>query len=105
MVYNMKAYPIKPSNVLSIWTRVFQQVIEIKFFTIWYLVTCRFIPLGNGTVSYNIPSGSPSPLLDTVATFSCNTNYYRDGPSSAKCQTSGGWSQRTPTCRLSNKIA
>ena len=37
-------------------------------------------------------------LVNTVASFSCNSGYYQNGVNSATCETSGNWNKEIPTC-------
>ena len=65
----------------------------------WYvLVTCAPLSLPNGLVDYNMSEENGRYLADTVASFSCNSGYYRNGPNSRTCETSGNWNEEIPTC-------
>ena len=76
---------------------------NIMFFLLFHPVSCRFLRLQNGEVSYNnVSSLDESFPVNTTASFSCNSHYRRDGPSSVTCQTSGNWTEETPTCTASN---
>ena len=64
-----------------------------------FLVRCPVLSLANGQVSYQynmVEDGSPD--VGSVASFTCNSGYSLHGDSSRTCQTSGSWSQQTPTC-------
>ena len=37
-------------------------------------------------------------VVDTIASFSCNSGYHQNGPDSITCQESGNWNEQTPTC-------
>ena len=65
-------------------------------------VQCSFLRLENGEVSYNTSPVNGSFPANTTASFSCNSHYRRDGPSSVTCQISGNWTEETPTCNASN---
>ena len=41
-------------------------------------------------------------LEDTTAYFECYLGYSLNGSESRICQSSGNWSQQTPTCNLGN---
>ena len=36
--------------------------------------------------------------MNTIATFTCDDEYYIDENESTTCETSGDWSRPTPTC-------
>ena len=62
----------------------------------WYvLATCAPLSLANGVVDYSMSAENGRYLVDTVASFSCNSGYYQNGPDS---RTSGNWNEQTPTC-------
>ena len=79
----------------------------MKFFVV---VLCPPISVVNGQVKYKKSSvnyylfkAKGSLPLDTVATMWCNYAFYRSGPSTSICQTSGKWNQQPPTCHHCNK--
>ena len=37
-------------------------------------------------------------LINTVASFSCDSGYYQYGPNSRTCETSGKWNELNPIC-------
>ncbi|XP_052224816.1 CUB and sushi domain-containing protein 3-like [Dreissena polymorpha] len=57
---------------------------------------CKSLGLvDNGIVEY-----SGGTLYQAVATFTCNTGYTRNGPSSVTCQSDAAWSGAKPTCTI-----
>ena len=68
-------------------------------------VTCSALEIPkNGQVSYDRdPTNEVQNPMDTTATFMCNPGFSLVGDFSTICQTSGSWSQQTPTC-ISNEI-
>ena len=73
---------------------------------LFYTVVCPFLTLTNGKVDYNtsrmVYYDNYGYSVNTMASFSCDTFYHREGNSSAICQSSGNWSEPTPTCNSSN---
>ena len=73
---------------------------------LFYTVVCPFLRLENGKIDYNTTSlvyyDNFGYSVNTMASFSCDTFYHREGNSSAICQSSGNWSEPTPTCNSSN---
>ena len=76
----------------------------------FFVVTCTSLDLENGKTSYS-PSTKVSGRfpLNTVASFSCNGGYHREGCESTTCRisgTSGEWDQikHLPTCKKGNKV-
>ena len=63
-----------------------------------YPVRCAPLSLVNGEVSYTKPAENGQYPVDTVASFSCNSDYYQNGGDSTTCQTSGNWNKKSPTC-------
>ena len=75
-------------------------------------VICPLLRLEHGEIMYNKPfvitfgklpwtfvTGYP---VNTLASFSCDKDFRREGSSSAICQSSGNWSEQTPICTGSN---
>ena len=60
------------------------------------------LSLENGEITYNTSSLNGDYPLYTVASFSCDEFYSREGSSSAICQNSGNWNPQAPTCNASN---
>ena len=75
---------------------------KYNVFLLFYPVSCGLLRLENGEVSYNTHPLNRSFSVNTTASFSCNSHYRRDGPSSVTCQISGNWTEETPTCNASN---
>ena len=63
--------------------------------------------LENGRIDYNTSYFTIEFLflyrVNTLASFSCDEYYHREGSSSAICQSSGNWSEETPICAASNE--
>ena len=67
------------------------------------IVTCGHLNLINGHVTYNrSPVGGNYPV-DTVASFSCNSGYYKSQAGTRTCQETRNWSNQNPTCNRGNK--
>ena len=65
----------------------------------------RDLYVANGRVSFNKPEVRRNFYdLGTVASFTCNSGYSREGSSSSTCQNSGMWSSQAPTCKKSNVL-
>ena len=67
------------------------------------LVICPTLNLENGKVDYHkspVEGGYP---VDTIAVFTCKHGYYHNDSFLSFCQTSGHWTQETPTCIQSNE--
>ena len=69
-----------------------------------FLVTCPTLSSpSHGGVSYSeSPVGGRYPFA-TVATFSCNSGYNRQGSSTRTCGTSKTWTSQSPTCKRGNR--
>ena len=71
-----------------------------------YTVVCPHLTLENGEVDYNttrmVYYDNDGYSVNTMASFSCLGFHLREGNSSAICQSSGNWSEPTPTCYSSN---
>ena len=58
--------------------------------------TCPILTaLSNGMISYNMGTI----LVDTVATYTCDTGYTLNGGSTRTCGSDGVWSGSDPTCQ------
>ena len=70
--------------------------VNYKYFV---AVTCPAISLSHGLVSYNRDQiGEDLYPLGTVASFSCDKGYHRDGCEATTCPASGEWNLHPPTC-------
>ena len=84
----------------------------------FYSVSCPSLTLENGEVDYNthlltellyysyhlfnddfLKTGYS---VGTMASFSCDEFYSREGSNSVICQSTGNWSLSTPICNASN---
>ena len=73
-----------------------------KFLKIFPTVLCQTLDTpSNGDVDYSNDPVNGGYTVDTVATFSCNFGYRREGSSSRTCQPSGHWNKQNPTCNRS----
>ena len=70
---------------------------------VYIVVTCQALSLDNGAVSYNKNLVGNRYPVDTVASFSCNSGYDRDGCASTACLMSGQWAHQKPTCNKGDK--
>ena len=86
----------------------YKKVCKKKFIKKLFLAeTCFGIFFYKGVVSYSKPSldnfGEHGYYpVGTVASFTCDAGYSRSGEEFRTCQANQTWSQRTPTCTLSN---
>ena len=76
---------------------------KLQFFS---PVHCDALSLNNGQVSY---SNEPSEVdgkypFATVASFSCNIEYYVSRSEEATCESSGNWNMDPPECKPSKYI-
>ena len=61
------------------------------------------LSLSNGRVSYD--NFSPRGIdVGVKVTFSCNSGYFRFGPSEITCQGPGKWNPQPPMCNQSNQL-
>ena len=67
------------------------------------VVTCPALSLEHGQVTYSKDKVGDRYPLDTVASFSCNSGYHRDGCEATTCPASGEWNLHPPTCNKGNK--
>ena len=64
-----------------------------------FVVTCSGLTLSNGAINYDEdPADDGHYPVTTIATVTCNDEYYLDGDLTATCESSGSWSQES-TCR------
>ena len=71
-----------------------------------FVVTCTEISLPNGEVNYTTMEENGRYMLDTVATFTCDSQSNLSGFNSSTCQASNNsahWNPEPPTCNLSNE--
>ncbi len=54
-------------------------------------------PIPNGNITYG-PDMMANFEVDTVATHSCNDDFFLSGPETRVCLPSGIWSNRIPVC-------
>ena len=78
---------------------------HIHIYEYFFVVTCAKLrlPSNGGIISYNgaMQMDGRYPV-GTVASFSCPRGTNRVGSSARKCDSSGTWTQTTPSCNLSN---
>ena len=67
-----------------------------------YSLACTSLFLENGDVNFDNNAEDQGYPAGTVASFSCDSGYNRDGPNSATCQPSGTWDKDTPHCNGGN---
>ena len=59
----------------------------------------------NGQTNYNkSPVTNGEYPVDTTVSFTCNYGYMRTGSTSSTCQTSGNWTEQSPTCMQGIRI-
>ena len=64
-----------------------------------FAATCPVPSFINGEVQYSTDQVENGEYpTDTVAGFTCNDGYSRNGPISSTCKDSGTWSPVVPTC-------
>ena len=61
-------------------------------------VTCVSLNLPNGHINYSTSAVKGRYLVNTVASFSCNSGYYQNGSNFVTCQTSANWDEQSPIC-------
>ena len=77
----------------------FSDFCRIHNFLHIFVVTCLALTLSNGAINYDEdPADDGRYLVTTIATFTCNDDYYLDGDLTATCESSGNWNQQ-PMCR------
>lgn len=54
-------------------------------------------PPQDGSVTY-VDTAAPQNQLDSIAEFSCNSNFELVGETSVVCLSDGSWSEQTPQC-------
>ena len=59
--------------------------------------------LQNGRISYSKSAVFGKYPVQTIATFTCNNLYRREGHSFTVCHASGNWISGTTSCNLSNE--
>ena len=64
----------------------------------FFLATCAPISLANGLANYTTSLEKGRYLVDTEASFSCNSDYYLRGSNSRVCESTGSWNGETTTC-------
>ena len=65
---------------------------------LYFLVTCAPLSLTNGGVTYTTSAQDGKYVVDTVASFSCDSGFSLNGTNSAMCQESGNWNEKTSRC-------
>ena len=81
-------------------------MIKIQVFSCFCAVTCTEISLPNGEVNYTTTEENGRYMLNTVATFVCDSESNLSGFNSSTCQASNNsayWNPETPTFNLSNE--
>ena len=72
------------------------------------VVTCSdlrtWADFPNGQITYNKQLVGGRIPWKTVATYTCNSGYSRDGGSASTCRNTGVWQGLSPTCKKSNRI-
>ena len=77
----------------------FSDLCRIHDFLHIFIVTCSALTLSNGAINYDEdPADDGRYPMNTIATFTCNDEYYIDGNPTATCESSGNWNQQ-PICR------
>ena len=70
-----------------------------QIFCTYFVVTCSALALSNGMISSDEdPRDDGRYPVNTIATFTCNDEFYLDGDVSATCESSGSWSHES-ICR------
>ena len=77
------------------WQCLIQESYDHHYVT-FFLATCSPLSLENGLVCYTTSMENGRYLVATVASFSCNSGYYKNGTNSRVCQSSGSWNGQTP---------
>ena len=72
--------------------------IGVDILILYFTVTCVPLSLANGDVTYTKSAQNGKYVVNTVASFSCDSDYYLNGPNSITCQKSGNWNEQTPRC-------
>ena len=61
-------------------------------------VMCPGIQLGHGQVRYSASPNNGKYPYHTVATFTCDKDFRREGHANSRCVNPGVWDNPTPTC-------
>ena len=80
------------------------ELIKYRLQKYFIAVTCSALNLQHGSIDYNgaMQVGGRY-AVSTVASFSCSRGFNLAGSSSRRCETSGTWTQTTPTCNQSKQ--
>ena len=75
------------------------------FVTFFCTVSCEVLskPTNGKDIWYDMTALNGRYPVYTVAHFSCNDRYDRNGPRSRTCVNSGDWNMNSPTCDISNQ--
>ena len=80
-----------------------EMIFTIERSYINFVGTCSVLQSpSNGRVSYNKNIVGGRYPVNTVASFTCNRGYNRNGHNSRTCESSGNWNRQTPTCNRGN---